>query len=53
VIAFGSEEHLRLVSQASERFAVNDPIPIPLEARPDLIFFLGLLATFGGRRQLC
>jgi hypothetical protein len=59
VITRGSEEHLCLVLQPPERFAVHDAVPIVLERRTHIV--LGLLtlpaARFGAlgrlRRQIC
>ena len=40
MVAGRREENLRLVLQASERLAVNDPISVTLEHRPNRIFGL-------------
>jgi hypothetical protein len=45
VIAGGGNEHLRLASQAPERVAMNDPVPVALVTRPDRGLFLGALAS--------
>jgi hypothetical protein len=40
VIAFGREEHLRLVLEPAERLAVNDAVAVALERGTDVIFLL-------------
>jgi hypothetical protein len=40
VVALGVQEDLGLVLQPPERLGVDDPIPIPLEGRPEGIQFL-------------
>ena len=41
MIAGRREKHLRLVLQASERLAVDDPVAVALERRPNRIFGFG------------
>ena len=45
VIAGRREEDLRLVLQAAERLAVDDPVAVALKRRADVVFRLGTLAS--------
>jgi len=45
VVAFGSEEDLRLMRQAPERLAVDDAVPVPLELGAQRVGFHGSLAS--------
>ena len=56
VITRRREEHLGLVFQSAKRLAVNDPIAITLERRPDVVFPLGTepplrVRALGGLRR--
>src|SRR5687767_8082859 len=56
MIAGRCEEDLRLVLQPPERLAVNDPIPIVLKRRADVVFGLGMqtasrIRAAGGLRR--
>src|SRR5262252_103809 len=47
VIAGGREEYLRLVFEAAKCLAVNDPVAIALESRPDVVFPFGAKTSPG------
>ena len=47
MVARRREEHLRLVLEAPELFAVNDAVAVALERRPHVV--LGLLAETSAR----
>src|SRR5437667_10020665 len=49
--ALGREEHLRLVLETAERFGVDDPVAVALEAGADRIGRLGPFAATALRRQ--
>ena len=51
VVALGREEHLRLVLETAERFGVDDPVAVALEAGADRIGRLGPFASTALRRQ--
>ena len=58
VVAFGVDEHLRLVPQPPERLRVGDPVAVALERRAQAAFLLGtcarpraLVGADGERRQ--
>ena len=53
VIALGRHEHLRLVLQAAERLAVDDPVAVALERRAQAAVLLGPRARggVGGRGE--
>ena len=51
VVALGREEHLRLVLQAAERLGVDDAVPVALEARPEVVLRLVVLAALARRRE--
>src|SRR5436305_4054494 len=51
VVALGREEHLRLVLETAERFGVDDPVAVALEAGADRIGRLGPFAATALRRQ--
>ena len=39
VVSFRCQKHLRLILQPPERLTMYDPVPIPLEYRPDIALF--------------
>jgi hypothetical protein len=47
MVALGCEEYLGLVTQAAERLAVNDPIPVHLEGGPKVVLGLGVVPPLG------
>jgi hypothetical protein len=36
MVAFGRKKNLRFEFQSAKSFAVNDPVPVPLEIRPQV-----------------
>src|SRR4029077_9744509 len=48
VVAFGVEEDLRLVLEATERLGMNDPVPVPLERGSEWIGLLQPGSTTAG-----
>ena len=53
VVALGRDEHLRLVLEPPERLAVDDPVAVALERRPQTAVLLGpaRCGRVGARRQ--
>ena len=53
MIAVRRQKHLRLILEASERLAVQDPVSVPLENRPDIALFFRLRSALGLGRKRC
>ena len=53
VVAVRGQEHLCLVLEPPERFAVQDPVPVPLKDRAYVALFLGDHSPEGLRRKRC
>jgi hypothetical protein len=51
VISFGGEKDLGLVFEAAKGLAVDDAVPVPHEAGPDLIILLGPLPSLALRAK--
>jgi hypothetical protein len=53
MIPFGCEKNLRLIFQAAEGLAVQDPVTIPLEHRADIALRFLLVPASGIDAQTC